>query len=303
MKKTGIFVTIVLGALTAFGPFVTDFYLPVLPVLSRAFATSPGMVSLSLTASMAGLAQGQLLIGPLTDKYGRKKILVLSMALFALASVGCLLAPDIHIFNAFRLLQGIGGAGGIVISKSMATDMFMGRQLTSFMAVLGAINGVAPVTAPIIGGTVSEFSSWQGIFCLLLAIGLVLMVCSMRLRETLPAGRRSRRPLRDVYAKLFLVFRNKLFRYATLSVFCAFFTFFAYITSSAFILQDTYSLSPLLFSLCFGLNAFAIGVGALFGAWFRGGRRACAMERPSWASARPCWPMCCSPMAASISCW
>lgn len=268
-KDIGVYVPVVLGTLTAFGPFVTDFYLPVLPMLTRAFATSPAMVSLSLTAGMVGLAAGQLLIGPLTDKYGRKPTLVLSMALFALASVGCLAARDIHVFNAFRVLQGIGGAGGIVISKSMATDMYTGKELANFMALLGAINGIAPITAPVVGGAMAEFVSWQGIFCLLLVIGLLLMVGSMRLRETLPPARRSRRRLLDTYVNLFRVFRNPLFRSSTAAMFFAFFAFFAYIASSPFILQDVYGLSPLAYSLCFGLNALMIGVGALAGAAVR----------------------------------
>ncbi len=261
-QKVGVFTAIVLGTLTAFGPFVTDFYLPALPEMADSFKTSPALVSLSLTTGMIGLAAGQLFIGPLTDKYGRKKILIASMALFALASVMCILAKDIYIFNAFRIVQGLGGAGGIVISKSMATDMYSGNELARFMAILAAINGVAPVTAPVIGGVISSFASWQVIFVMLLAVGVILMVCSCFLRETLVPTKRIRSSLLLVYANLFRVFRNPFF---TLSVFaqmfCAF-TFFAYISSSPFILQNLYHLSSFHFSLCFGLNALMIGIGS-----------------------------------------
>ncbi len=261
-QKVGIFTAIVLGMLTAFGPFVTDFYLPAMPEMSEYFKTSPALVSLSLTTGMIGLAAGQLFIGPLTDKYGRKKILVASMLLFAIASVLCILAPNIYVFNALRIVQGLGGAGGIVISKSMSTDMFSGKELARFMAILSAINGIAPVTATVIGGVVSSFTAWQGIFVLLLAIGIILMVCSCFLRETLEPQNRMRSSLLSVYANLFRVFRNPDFTLSTFSQMFCFFTFFAYISSSPFILQNLYHLSPFHFSLCFGLNALMIGVGS-----------------------------------------
>lgn len=248
--------------LTALGPFVTDFFLPALPEMADYFHTSPALVSLSLTAGMIGLAAGQVFIGPLTDKYGRKHILVASMLLFAVATVLCILAPNIYLFNLMRVLQGVAGAGGIVISKSMATDMYSGKELADFMALLGSINGIAPVCAPVIGGIMVGFTSWQGVFCLLLAIGLVLMVCSGRLPETLPAQNRMQRNVLQAYANLFRVFRNARFTLSTLSAVACFFTFFAYIASSPFILQKLYGLTPFHFSLCFGFNAFMIGVGA-----------------------------------------
>lgn len=126
-KKIGVFIPATLGMLTAFGPLVTDFYLPVLPEMSEFFHTSPALASLSLTTGMIGLAAGQVFIGPLT------------------------------------------GAGGIVISKSMSMDMFSGKELANFMAILGSINGNAPVCAPVIGGLMAGFTSWQGVFGLLLA--------------------------------------------------------------------------------------------------------------------------------------
>lgn len=160
-KKISIFVPATLGMLTAFGPFVTDFYLPVLPEMAEYFHTSPALASMSLTTGMVGLAAGQVFIGPLTDKVGRKRILVGSMLMFAVASVLCIFAPNIFVFNVMRVLQGIAGAGGIVISKSMATDMYSGKELANFMAILGSINGIAPVCAPIIGGLVAGVASWQ----------------------------------------------------------------------------------------------------------------------------------------------
>lgn len=268
-KKASVFIPATLGMLTAFGPFVTDFYLPVLPEMASYFHTSPALASLSLTAGMIGLAAGQVFIGPLTDKYGRKHILVGSMLMFSVASVLCLIAPNIYLFNLMRVLQGVAGAGGIVISKSMATDMYSGRELANFMALLGSINGIAPVCAPVIGGLMAGFTTWQGVFCLLLAVGMVLMMCSARLPETLPAERRICRSVLQVYANLFRVFRNPRFTLSALSSMALFFTFFAYIASSPFILQQFYGLTAFQFSLCFGLNAFMIGIGAATASRFK----------------------------------
>lgn len=283
-----IFIAATLGTLTAFGPFVTDFYLPVMPEMSEFFHTSPAMVSMSLTTGMIGLAAGQALIGPLTDKHGRHRILVGSMTLFALASLLCILSRDIVLFNVARLFQGLAGAGGIVISKSIATDLYSGRDLARFMALLAAINGVAPVCAPLVGGLMSGLTNWQGIFAILMAIGAALLVCSVMLKETLPPQRRIRKNVLVIYANLFRVFRNPVFTLCALSQMACHVTLFGYIAASPFILQQIYGLTPLTFGLCFALNAFSICAGSIisarlrrasdslrFGAWGLVGSTAC----------------------------
>ncbi len=264
-----VFIPATLGMLTAFGPFVTDFYLPVLPEMTGYFHTTPALASMSLTAGMIGLAVGQLFIGPLTDKYGRKRILVGSMLLFVVASLLCIFSGDIFMFNAMRVLQGLAGAGGIVIAKSMSADMYTGRELASFMALLGAINGIAPVCAPVVGGLMAGVTSWTGVFAVILAVGLVLMVCSMFLPETLQPANRIRKSVIKVYGNLFRVFRNSRFTLSVMAEMACFFMFFAYIASSPFIMQQVYHLSPLGYSLCFGLNALMIGVGAAMATRFR----------------------------------
>lgn len=264
-----VFIPATLGMLTAFGPFVTDFYLPMLPEMTGYFHTTPALASMSLTAGMIGLAAGQLFIGPLTDKYGRKRILVGSMLLFVVASLLCIFSGDIFMFNAMRVLQGLAGAGGIVIAKSMSADMYTGRELASFMALLGAINGIAPVCAPVVGGLMAGVTSWTGVFAVILAVGIVLMVCSMFLPETLQPANRIRKSVIKVYGNLFRVFRNSRFTLSVMAEMACFFMFFAYIASSPFIMQQVYHLSPLGYSLCFGLNAFMIGVGAAMATRFR----------------------------------
>lgn len=264
-----VFIPATLGMLTAFGPFVTDFYLPVLPEMTGYFHTTPALASMSLTAGMIGLAAGQLFIGPLTDKYGRKRILVGSMLLFVVASLLCIFSGDIFMFNAMRVLQGLADAGGIVIAKSMSADMYTGRELASFMALLGAINGIAPVCAPVVGGLMAGVTSWTGVFAVILAVGIVLMVCSMFLPETLQPANRIRKSVIKVYGNLFRVFRNSRFTLSVMAEMACFFMFFAYIASSPFIMQQVYHLSPLGYSLCFGLNALMIGVGAAMATRFR----------------------------------
>lgn len=261
-KKIGIMLPVTLGFLTAFGPFVTDFYLPALPQMGDYFHTSPSLIQMSLTASMLGLAAGQILIGPLTDKFGRKGILVVSMVIFVLATLGSIYSPDIIVFNSLRFVQGVSGAGGIVISKSISTDMFSGKDLANFMAIIGAINGIAPVCAPVVGGVVMNFTTWQGVFVVLLAVGVILTVLSCLLRESLPKNKRMKSSVVYSYMNLFRVFRNQRFVRCTFAQMFCMLMFFGYIASSPFILQQIYGLTPFQFSLCFALNAIAIGVGS-----------------------------------------
>ena len=270
VKSSGTtFIAATLGMLAAFGPFVTDFYLPVVPEMADYFHAAPALVSMSLTTGMIGLAVGQVFIGPLTDKYGRRHILIGSMVLFALASLLCIFSGNIFVFNAARLFQGIAGAGGIVISKSMATDMYRGSDLARFMGILGAVNGFAPVCAPLLGGVMSGLTNWQGIFALLMVIGFALLVCCALLRETLPPENRIHKNMFGIYANLFRVFRNPVFLLCTLAQMACHVTLFGYIAASPFILQQEYGLNPLTFSLCFATNALATGVGSIVGARFR----------------------------------
>ena len=151
-ENSKLYILLMVGMVSAFGPFVTDFYLPSFPSLMKYFCTTASRVQLSLTFSMIGLAVGQLIIGPISDKYGRKKPLIASLVIFCLSTLGCLYSSDIHVFIAFRLLQGLAGAGGVVISKSIATDLYEGRQLAAFYSMLSSVQGLAPICAPVLGG-------------------------------------------------------------------------------------------------------------------------------------------------------
>lgn len=268
-ENSKVFLLILLGMLTAFGPFVTDMYLPSLPSMGEYFSTSSSMIQLGLTTSMIGLAVGQIFFGPLSDRYGRRLPLLSGMWLFIVSTLLCLFSQTIEQFVAFRLLQGIAGAGGIVISRSVATDKYSGHELAKMLAVIGAINGVAPVAAPIVGGLLTDAIGWKGIFWVLFVLGLVLLACCMRFRESLPVEKRSAEKWSDTFRSFGVVLRDRRYVCYVLQMAFAQGVLFANIASSPFIIQQHYGFSAFTFSLFFGINALAIGIAAALSVKFR----------------------------------
>ena len=263
------FLLVLLGLLTAFGPFVTDMYLPALPAMADDFGTSSSMVQLGLTTSMIGLACGQLFFGPLSDKYGRRTPLLTAMWLFLGSTVLCIFAADIEQFVFLRFVQGIAGSGGIVISRSVATDKFSGRELAKMLALIGAINGIAPVAAPIVGGTLTGIIGWRGIFTILLGLGIVLLAGSFRFSESLPAANRSTVEWADILRGFKTTLRNRRYLCYIFQLGFAQGILFANIASSPFIVQQHYGFTPFQFSICFAVNAVAIGGAAALSVRFR----------------------------------
>ena len=261
-KNSALFLFILLGALTAFGPFVTDMYLPSLPSMVGYFDTQASMVQLGLTSSMIGLALGQLFFGPLSDRYGRRSPLLAAMLLFIVSTVCCIFSSTIESFIFFRLIQGVAGAGGIVVSRSIATDLFTDRELAKAMAIIGAINGVAPVASPVLGGFLTDSIGWKGIFVVLLVIGVLLLLGNLRFRESLPVERRKRGSLKSMLAGFGVVLHNRRYVYYVLQMGFAMGVLFTNISSSPFIMQQHYGFSAFGFSLFFGINALAIGLAA-----------------------------------------
>lgn len=268
-KNSKVFILVFLGMLTAFGPFVTDMYLPTLPAMSEYFHTTSSMVQLGLTASMIGLAAGQLLFGPLSDKYGRRLPLIISMTLFAVATIGCIYSYTIMQFVGWRLIQGIAGAGGIVISRSVAADKYSGRELAKMLALIGAINGVAPVAAPMGGGFLAGSVGWTGIFWCLFVLGIILLLGSIHFEESLPVEDRKEKSWRSVFRSFIDVLRNSSYVCYTLQFGFAQGVLFANIASAPFIMQQHYGFSPLMFSICFGINAIFIVISAASAIKFR----------------------------------
>lgn len=260
-QNSSLYILILVGIVSAFGPFVTDFYLPALPALGSYFTTSASMVQLTLTVSMIGLAIGQLFIGPLSDRYGRKMPLVVSLILFILSTVGCLGSTTIGQFLVFRFIQGVAGAGGVVISKSIATDLYKGKQLARFFSMLSSVQGLAPICAPVLGGLLLTVTDWRGIFRTLLVIGILLLLTTTRFRESLQTPVTG--GLSAAFKAYLPVMRNRCFMRYVLVQAMAMGVMFTYIAASPFIFQEHYGLSPVVYSLCFGVNALGIMGGSL----------------------------------------
>lgn len=273
-RNSELYLLLMVGAISAFGPFVTDFYLPALPSLNEYFHTTASLVQLSLTFSMVGLAVGQLVIGPLSDKYGRKSPLQLSLVAFSVSTLGCLYAPDIYWFIFFRLIQGLSGAGGLVISKSIATDLYEGKELTRFFSMLSSVQGLAPICAPVLGGFLLEVTNWKGIFWILFVIGLALLVTLLFFKESLPLAARREGSVWVAFRHYVPVLGHGRFMCYVLVQAFAMGVMFTYIAASPFIFQNHYGLSPVAYSLCFGANAVAVMLGSLTVSFFRSATQA-----------------------------
>jgi len=268
-KRYHIFLIVFLGMIFGFGPFLTDMYLPAFPQLQSFFGTDSSMVQLSLSACMLGLAVGQVIWGPLSDKYGRRPVIIGSLLIFMISCIGCLFSPSIQFLIVMRLLQGIGGSGGLVLSRSVAADLYSGKDLVRIMAIIGAVNGIAPVTAPVVGGLLTDSIGWRGIFAALLAIGLALIICAKVFKESLPVERRSQKNLLDSLSVFGPLLRNKRYVFSILQYGFLHGMFFSYLSSSPFIVQEHYGLSATGYSILFAVNAATVGVASILSMKFK----------------------------------
>ncbi|MDY6349491.1 MAG: multidrug effflux MFS transporter [Selenomonas sp.] len=256
--KTRLFLTIFLGVMSAMAPLSTDMYLPALPELTTDFGIPASVAQLTLTMTMIGMAAGQMIMGPVSDRYGRKGPLLAGMAVFALTALGCAAVPDIRAFLVLRFLMGFAGASGIVIARAIARDVAEGVELTRFFAILMMVNGLAPILAPVIGGQVLLFSDWRGIFVLLIVVGLAQSGATMVYRETLPQEKRIGN-LGASFQKFPQLLHDKYFMGHCLTQCFVFGAFFSYIAGASFLFQNIYHVTPQAFSYIFG----GIGVGLL----------------------------------------
>ncbi|MDA3645227.1 Bcr/CflA family multidrug efflux MFS transporter [Saccharopolyspora indica] len=250
---------LILGGLSAFGPLAIDMYLPAFPEIAAELGTGASQVQLSLTACTLGLALGQLVAGPLSDTFGRRRPLLIGLVVFTLASLLCAFAPSAYALAGLRLVQGLGGAAGIVIARAVVRDLYSGIEMARFFSLLMLVNGLAPILAPLIGGQLLQVTSWRGVFLALGLIGAVLLVASaFGVRETLPAQNRRAGNLGDTLRTFRALLGDRAFIGCSLSSALAFAAMFAYISGSSFVLQDVYGMSPQLFSLVFGINSLGI---------------------------------------------
>ena len=246
---------IMLAMLAAFGPFCTDLYLPALPAITRELNTDAASIQLTLTTSFLGLALGQLFIGPISDAYGRKRPLYASLVVFALSSVACALAPNITFLIIARFFQGLAGAGGIVLSRAIACDLYQGARLTQFMSLLMTINSLAPILGPICGSLIAQYFDWPALFIFLALWGALLLIASFKaIDETLPPDKRSPQ-IKEAIFDLGRELKNPPFMCLALALSLISGAFFGYLAASPFIFQEIFGLTPFEYSLVFGLNA------------------------------------------------
>ncbi|MGI5257497.1 multidrug effflux MFS transporter [Streptomyces angustmyceticus] len=272
-RRTSLLVTLVLGGLTAVPPLSMDMYLPALPQVTAALHSPAATVQLTLTTCLAGMALGQMIVGPMSDKWGRRRPLLAGMVVYVLATALCAFAPTAELLIACRLLQGLAGAAGIVIARAVVRDLYDGVAMARFFSTLMLISGVAPVVAPLIGGQILRITDWRGVFVVLTAVGVALtLLVWRRLDETLPPARRhpgglgqTLRTMRDLLAD------RPFSGYLLVGAF-AFAALFSYISASPFVIQEIYGASPQTFSLLFGLNSVGLVLVGQFNGKFLVGR-------------------------------
>ena len=250
---------LLLGGLTAFGPLSIDMYLPALPTMAGRLATTDSMLQLTLSTFVVGLALGQLIVGPLSDKFGRRLPLLTGLAIYVVASVAAALSPSVEVLIAARFVQALGAAAGIVTARATVRDLFSGTGMTKFFSMLMLVTGCAPILAPIIGGQVLNWTSWRGVFWVLTAFGvLLLVVIAFTLPEPLQRHRRTTSGLAGVGRTYAALLAERSFLGYALTSGLIFAALFAYISGSAFVLQDVYGLSAQQYSFVFGAGGIGI---------------------------------------------
>jgi DHA1 family bicyclomycin/chloramphenicol resistance-like MFS transporter len=245
-----------LGAFVALGPLTIDMYLPALPTITDELGTTSSAVQLTLTGTLVGLALGQLVLGPLSDRFGRRRPLLAGTALHVLASLLVLLAPSVAVLGGLRVLQGVGAAAGAVIAIAVVRDLFDGRAAATMLSRLFLVLGVAPVLAPTIGGELLRFTSWRGVFALLAVYGVLLVVMGFfAVRETLPPERRSSSGVGGTLRGYGSLFRDRAYVGLVLVAGLTMAGLFAYVSGSSFVYQDEFGLDEQQFGLLFGAGA------------------------------------------------
>ncbi|MGX5680907.1 multidrug effflux MFS transporter [Schumannella luteola] len=253
---------LVLGALTALGPFTIDLYLPAFPEIEGEFGVTESAIQLTLTATMLGFAVGQLFVGPWSDRVGRRLPLIIATSVHVVASLGVFIAPSIEWLFVFRLLQGAGAAAGGVVAVAIVRDLFGGLPLVRMLSRLALVNGLAPILAPVIGSQLLQIMPWRGIFVFLSIYGfLVVLAAIFFIVETLPPARRvdlGHSTARQRYKSLF---SDRIFVGVAVIAGMTFSGLFAYLSSSSFLFQDVYGLDPQQYGFLFAVNSIGVVAG------------------------------------------
>jgi DHA1 family bicyclomycin/chloramphenicol resistance-like MFS transporter len=255
-RSHGPLLVIILGLTTAIGPLSLDMYLPAFPAIADGLGVAPAQVQLSLTTCLIGLAVGQLVCGPLSDRWGRRRPMIAGVAAYAIVSLLIALAPSAPALIVLRFIQGFAGGVGVVVARAIVRDLYSGVAAARFFSRLALVFGVAPIAAPGLGSLVLGLTSWHGIFVALGAIALLLvLLIAVKLPETLPPERRSPGDLRDLATTARTLLADRGYVGYTLAQSLSFAALFGYISGSSFVLQDGYGISPTVYSVLFGMNA------------------------------------------------
>ncbi|WP_062381709.1 multidrug effflux MFS transporter [Demequina pelophila] len=250
---------LMLGALVALGPFTVDLYLPAFPQVAAELQATDAAIQLTLTATMIGFGLGQLVVGPLSDALGRKRPLLAATALHIVASIFVSFAPTVELVMAGRVLQGIGAAGGGVVAVAIVRDLFAGQRLIRMLANLALVTGLAPVLAPVIGSQLLRVMDWRGVFVALAGYGIVMvLVAGLLLVETMPETKRGTFTVSATAGRYKKLLGDKVFVGVAIVGSMAFTALFAYLSSSSFVLQDIFGLSPQEYGLVFGMNSVGL---------------------------------------------
>lgn len=255
--------------LSMFGSFVNDMYIPALPEMTHTFGCSVSTVQLGLSFGMIGLGLGQIVFGPVSDKYGRKVVLNTGMLIFAAGGLASVFSPNIWFFIVCRLVQGIGASTGYFLARTMPADVSSGRALAKIMALTGAINGVAPASAPVLGGLFAHVLGWRSIFIFLTIMALFMLLVNTKVKETLPPPRRAKGSLLSTFKGYGTLFKEYKFMTHVMLKGGALGLMFAYIASAPFIIQTHYGYSNIVFGLYMGFNALFVVAGSLIALRFK----------------------------------
>ncbi|MEQ3552053.1 multidrug effflux MFS transporter [Pseudonocardia nematodicida] len=247
---------LILGALIALGPLTIDTYLPALPDVGQDLAASGTAVQLTLTGTLVGLALGQLVIGPLSDAFGRRRLLMAGAGVHVLASVLVAIAPTIEVLTALRVLQGVGASAGAVVGLAIVRDLFTGRAAATMLSRLILVMGAAPVLAPTLGGILLAWTSWRGVFVVLALYGLaVLAVVTKGLPETLPPERRRSPRIGATVRTYGMILRDRTFVGLVLVAGLSMAAMFSYVSGASYVYQEQFGMDPQTFGFAFGAGA------------------------------------------------
>lgn len=256
LRSAPLWVATLLATLTVFGPLSMDLYLPVLPDLAGDLGSGASAAQLTMTTCLLGLALGQLLAGPLSDRFGRRRPLVVGLLVYTAASALCALSPSIGALVGFRLLQGLAGGTGLVIAQAAGRDIYEGTRLTRFYGRVVVLSGLAAVAAPVLGGILATVVDWRGFFGLLAGVGVVVTgAVVLGFRETLGPADRIDGGRGALRGHLVALGRDRLFVGATMSSSLTSAAYFAYLAAAPFVLGNLYGLAPEQYALVFGANA------------------------------------------------